>query len=74
MNERPLWGFFSRINADRNGSVIYSTPDGGEVQITAVSPDPGYQDAKWVDMVPCGPVIKYLRTVPGAPPNFRKVD
>jgi hypothetical protein len=68
VDEVKLWGFYSEKSARLFGSVTYSTPDGGEVEVTAVSLSPDYSDYKWDDLISAGPVLKYLRT------NVTRID
>jgi hypothetical protein len=43
------------------GSVFWSTPDGGEVEVTAVSDSRDYPEYKWDDKVYVGEVVRWLR-------------
>lgn len=61
MSEKQYYGFFSAKAADLFGSVIYSTPDNKEVEVTVVDTDKTVPRYKWDDTVFIGPVSNYLR-------------
>lgn len=54
-----MLGWFSQIAIDRGWpTFIYLTPDGKEIEVTAVSQDDSYP---FPDKVLLGPVVKFLR-------------
>ena len=57
-----LYGIYSKKSIDAGfGSIIFSTPDGGEVEVTAViSKGDDFQDYGWDDKKFVGPVVNYL--------------
>ena len=59
---RRFYGFYSQKAVDNGrGSVIYLTPEGKEVEVTAVYEDKDGTDYLWPDKVCVGQVAKYLR-------------
>jgi hypothetical protein len=58
-------GFYSATAAKQHGTVVYLSPSGNEVEVTAVydSIEQGEQDYKWEDKRYVGPVDKYVRSV-----------
>ena len=59
-NQRILFGFYSQTAEKQFGSVVYQTPDGTFVRVTAVYDDPTGSDYKWPDKQMVGEVIKFI--------------
>lgn len=57
----PYYGFYSAQAVRVCGSSIYSTPDGGEVEVNFVDSDPTGAVNRWEDKVPRGEVLVRLR-------------
>jgi hypothetical protein len=55
-----MYGWFSKAQAKVAGTVWYSTPDGGEIEVTQVTQKPRHASG-WSDMICLGEVSKYLR-------------
>lgn len=55
-----IYGFYSATSAKRLGTRIWRTPDGREVEITAVD-DNEQTDPCWPDEQCVGPVTEVLR-------------
>jgi hypothetical protein len=57
-----LYGFYSAKAAKASRSFIYTTTNGGEVEVTrtSFSEKPFYN---WPDTVPVGPVVNFVREV-----------
>ena len=63
LDVETLYGFYSQESVNKgNASFVYSTPDGGEVEVTLVNQNKdGWSGYAWKDTVPMGEVVKYLR-------------
>jgi hypothetical protein len=61
---KPSIGFYSVKAATEFGSLIYLSPDGQEVEVTAVydNQESGQQEYYWADKKCVGPVTKCLKT------------
>ena len=58
---KPCLAFYSQSHAEKTGTFIYQTPDGGEVEVTGV--EESLEDSgtyMWSDKVPVV-VTSYLR-------------
>jgi len=58
-----LNAFTNQWEAVTRSPLVYSTPDGGEVLVTAVTSSPEH-DMGWDDVEPRGPVVAFLRMAP----------
>lgn len=68
--EQPKIGWYSEKAACMYGTVFWSTPGGGEVEITCATADPeGY---KWDDRVNMGPVVAPLNRGRAGREKFQK--
>jgi len=57
-----LYGFFSQKSKNAGHSTsVYSTPDGLEVEVSAVYKDPEGKSFFWDDKICVGPVKAFLR-------------
>lgn len=65
--ENQFYGFYStkqRQMFDRQCVVVWSTPNGKEVNCTKVAQDPNYKNGL-DDLICVGPVVRYLRSLLG---------
>lgn len=58
---KTSYGFFSEKASKDYGSLIYATPDGREVEITAVYHDAVAESYKWPDKKYVGEVTEWVR-------------
>ena len=57
------YGFYSETASKQNGYHVYKTPDGREVNVTAIYADPEGSDYLWDDKRKVGVLGEYVRTV-----------
>jgi hypothetical protein len=58
-----LYACYSEKQKKFLGEVMYSTPSGGTVVATEVSPNPGCPNNHWEDKKDLGEVVKFMRRV-----------
>lgn len=58
--QEKLWGFFSEEALDLCGTHWYSTPEGGEVEVTHIGRSETCS-VRFEDLKSLGPVSEYLR-------------
>lgn len=56
-----LYGFYSERHARAYGTVIYSTPDGFQIEVTAVYRSRTPSSYKWPDAGCVGEVVDFVR-------------
>ncbi|AVK75128.1 hypothetical protein pqer_cds_706 [Pandoravirus quercus] len=71
-NKSPYYGWYSESEAVRRGSIVlWSTPDGGRVVVTSVSPSETQAGSFYDDIRLVGPVVEYVCREPYEPPSLR---
>jgi hypothetical protein len=58
MNTPKLYAIYSKQAAAIYGTIAYTTPNGGTVEVTEVSNDPDHFTSKWPDIVFLGEVVE----------------
>jgi len=67
-------GYFSATAAKRHGYSIYTTPDGGSVEVTCVGERAWCEENyRWKDKVEVGPVVKWVGRFKGQD-DFHYID
>ena len=64
-----MYAWYSEKQAERRGTTFYTTPDGGEVEVTTVSKDPDSSGVYWDDLQYVGEVERFSHRGRPRPPE-----
>ncbi len=64
MTTEQRYGWYSATQEEYHGSMLYTTPEGGEARVTAVGGSATVPPIAWPDRVLVGPVVRWVKTLP----------